>query len=344
MYGTLYQKNQELVYEFLPLFFIIPSSSSSGILNPKAKSAVAVDQKAARLICIFSATSRAHPKSSSATMQGILSLSDPLIFSMSSSSFPGMTWKIDSVISQIHFYPPRVPTHLALKPDQDKTLSISQTVFKTAGSVIDSGTVITRRPPAAYDALKTAFREQMKQYPMAQSAGILDTWYDLSKYNSVKIPPISFLFGGNVELPLDTKGILYPINGSQFCLAFARNMAASDLAIFGNVQQQTLDVVYDEKERDELAESLKGLFSNLSTIIKAELQGTNNQLELLEKMNLKVKNQELGYEVLPLSFIIPSSRSAGMLNFKAKSAAAAGQKAARLICIFSATSRAHPKS
>ncbi|KAL7256586.1 hypothetical protein ACSBR1_010510 [Camellia fascicularis] len=96
-YGTLYQKNQELVYEFLPLLFIIPSSSSSGILNPKAKSAVAVDQKAARLICIFSATSRAHPKSLSATMQGILSLSDPLIFSMSSSSFPGMTWKIDSV-------------------------------------------------------------------------------------------------------------------------------------------------------------------------------------------------------------------------------------------------------
>ncbi|CAL5330253.1 unnamed protein product [Camellia sinensis] len=36
----------------------------------------------------------------------------------------------------------------------------------------------------------------------------------------------------------------------------------------------------EEKERDELAESLKGLFSNLSTIIKAELQGTNNQLEL----------------------------------------------------------------
>ncbi|KAF5949072.1 hypothetical protein HYC85_015029 [Camellia sinensis] len=126
-----------------------------------------------------------------------------------------------------------------------QTLSISQTVFKTAGSIIDSGTVITRLPPAAYYALKTAFRDKMKQYPMAQSAGFLDTCYDLSKYNSVKIPPISFLFGGNVELPLDTKGILYPINVSQVCLAFAGNMAASDLAIFGNVQQQTLDVVYD---------------------------------------------------------------------------------------------------
>ncbi|KAI7987321.1 Aspartyl protease family protein [Camellia lanceoleosa] len=126
-----------------------------------------------------------------------------------------------------------------------QTLSISQLVFKTAGSIIDSGTVITRLPPAAYDALKTAFRDQMKQYPMAQSTRLLDTCYDLSRYNSVKIPQISFLFGGNIELPLDTKGILYAINVSQVCLAFAGNMAASNLAIFGNVQQQTLDVVYD---------------------------------------------------------------------------------------------------
>ncbi|GMQ02759.1 hypothetical protein CsSME_00048845 [Camellia sinensis var. sinensis] len=59
------------------------------------------------------------------------------------------------------------------------------------------------------------------------------------------IPQISFLFGGNIELPLNKKGILYAINVSQVCLAFAGNMAASDLAIFGNVQQQTLDVVYD---------------------------------------------------------------------------------------------------
>ncbi|KAF5958475.1 hypothetical protein HYC85_005700 [Camellia sinensis] len=51
----------------------------------------------------------------------------------------------------------------------------------------------------------------------------------------------------------------------------------------------------EEKERDELAESLKGLFSNLSTIIKAELQGTNNQLELLEKMNLNVAEEYKGF-------------------------------------------------
>ncbi|KAI7987324.1 Aspartyl protease family protein [Camellia lanceoleosa] len=126
-----------------------------------------------------------------------------------------------------------------------KTLSIPLSVFKTAGSIIDSGTVITRLPPAAYDELKTAFRDQMKQYPMAQALGLFDTCYDLSKYNSVEIPQISFLFGGNIEVPLIANGILYAGSASQVCLAFAGNSAASDVGIFGNVQQQTLDVVYD---------------------------------------------------------------------------------------------------
>ncbi|KAA8517955.1 hypothetical protein F0562_015429 [Nyssa sinensis] len=69
---------------------------SFGMLNPKASIAAAAGQKAARLIPIFSATSKAQLILSSAIMQLILSLPDPLIFSMSSSSFPGMTWKIAS--------------------------------------------------------------------------------------------------------------------------------------------------------------------------------------------------------------------------------------------------------
>lgn len=125
------------------------------------------------------------------------------------------------------------------------TLSIPQSVFKTAGAIIDSGTVITRLPPAAYTPLRTAFRQQMKQYPMAQALSILDTCYDLSKYSTVSIPKISFLFGGNIEVPLAANGILYSGSASQVCLAFAGNSAASDVGIFGNVQQQTLNVVYD---------------------------------------------------------------------------------------------------
>ncbi|KAL7165906.1 hypothetical protein ACSBR2_036721 [Camellia fascicularis] len=85
----------------------------------------------------------------------------------------------------------------------------------------------------------------MMQYPMPQALSILDTCYDLSKYSAVSIPKISFLFGDNIEVPLAANGILYAGSASQVCLAFAGNTAASDVGIFGNVQQQTLDVVYD---------------------------------------------------------------------------------------------------
>ncbi|KAG6486399.1 biogenesis of lysosome-related organelles complex 1 subunit 2-like [Zingiber officinale] len=47
--------------------------------------------------------------------------------------------------------------------------------------------------------------------------------------------------------------------------------------------------------RDELAESLADLFTNISTMVKGELEGTNNQLLLLEKMNQKVAEEYNGY-------------------------------------------------
>ncbi|CAM8878483.1 unnamed protein product [Rhodiola kirilowii] len=48
-------------------------------------------------------------------------------------------------------------------------------------------------------------------------------------------------------------------------------------------------------ERDELAESLNELFTNVSTVIKGDLQSTNNMLELLEKMNLRVAEEYKGF-------------------------------------------------
>nr|BAW35441.1 aspartic protease [Sarracenia purpurea subsp. venosa] len=125
------------------------------------------------------------------------------------------------------------------------TLSISPSVFSTAGTIIDSGTVITRLPPAAYTALRTAFRQQMTRYPLTKAMSILDTCYDLSKYSTVTIPTIDFVFGGNVNVPIDSSGILYAGSSSQVCLAFAGNSDATSVGIFGNVQQQTLQVVYD---------------------------------------------------------------------------------------------------
>ncbi|KAB2080325.1 hypothetical protein ES319_A05G063500v1 [Gossypium barbadense] len=126
-----------------------------------------------------------------------------------------------------------------------KKLPISASVFTAGGSIIDSGTVITRLPPTAYTALSSEFRKLMSQYPKAQPLSILDTCYDFTKFSSVSVPMISIFFRGGVEVPIAAKGILYVNTISQVCLAFAGNNDDTDVGIFGNTQQKTLQVVYD---------------------------------------------------------------------------------------------------
>lgn len=46
-------------------------------------------------------------------------------------------------------------------------------------------------------------------------------------------------------MELDARGILYVVSEKQVCLAFAGNEDDSSVAILGNVQQKTLEVVYD---------------------------------------------------------------------------------------------------
>ncbi|XP_057958729.1 aspartyl protease family protein At5g10770-like [Malania oleifera] len=125
-----------------------------------------------------------------------------------------------------------------------KALPIPATVFSSAG-IIDSGTVISRIPPAAYDALKAEFRRQMSKYPLTGALSILDTCYDLSKSKDVTLPKISLFFRGGVEVGVNPGGILYANNATQSCLAFAGNRDDDDIIIFGNRQQLTVEVVHD---------------------------------------------------------------------------------------------------
>lgn len=124
-------------------------------------------------------------------------------------------------------------------------LTISQSVFKTAGTIIDSGTVITRLPPEAYSSMKSTFQQLMAKYPTAPAISILDTCYDFSNFTTVTIPTVAFTFGGNVKVDLAPSGILVAFGSSTACLAFASNNAATAVGIFGNTQQKTLEVVYD---------------------------------------------------------------------------------------------------
>ncbi|RHN67175.1 putative nepenthesin [Medicago truncatula] len=124
-------------------------------------------------------------------------------------------------------------------------LSISSSIFSSGGAIIDSGTVITRLPPSTYASLRNAFRKEMAKYPAASGFSILDTCYDLRGRNNVVVPKISFVFGGGVTVELGAHGVLFTVSSRQVCLAFAANRDDSDITIFGNVQQRTLEVVYD---------------------------------------------------------------------------------------------------
>ncbi|XP_061964785.1 aspartyl protease family protein At5g10770-like [Populus nigra] len=126
-------------------------------------------------------------------------------------------------------------------------LSIDASIFSTSGTVIDSGTVITRLPSTAYSALSSAFRKLMTDYPSTDGYSIFDTCYDFSKNETIKIPKVGVSFKGGVEMDIDVSGILYPVNGlKKVCLAFAGNGDDVQAAIFGNTQQKTYQVVYDD--------------------------------------------------------------------------------------------------
>ncbi|KAG2279579.1 hypothetical protein Bca52824_050799 [Brassica carinata] len=127
-----------------------------------------------------------------------------------------------------------------------KILEIPSTVFSHPRAIIDSGTVITRLPPKAYAALRGAFKEKMKNYTTTSAVELLDTCYDPKGFDTMSVPKVSFSFGGGTTVELGLNGILYPFSASHVCLAFAGNDNDGDFAIFGSVQQMTLQVVYDK--------------------------------------------------------------------------------------------------
>ncbi|CAL5046260.1 unnamed protein product [Urochloa decumbens] len=119
-------------------------------------------------------------------------------------------------------------------------LNIPTSAF-SAGSIMDSGTVITRLPRTAYSALSSAFRAGMKKYHRAPASGILDTYFNFKGQTSISgIPAVALVFSGGAVVDLDPNEIML-----DNCLAFAGNSDDGSLGIIGNVQQRTFEVLYD---------------------------------------------------------------------------------------------------
>ncbi|XBH64099.1 hypothetical protein VPH35_117943 [Triticum aestivum] len=117
-------------------------------------------------------------------------------------------------------------------------LSLPPTVF-SAGTFMDSGTVVTRLPPTAYQALSSAFKANMTQYPAAPPRSLMDTCFDLAGQEKVMIPSVALVFDGGAVVYLDANGIML-----ENCLAFAPIDDDGMHDIIGNVQQRTFEVLY----------------------------------------------------------------------------------------------------
>nr|CAB3467909.1 unnamed protein product [Digitaria exilis] len=120
-----------------------------------------------------------------------------------------------------------------------KRLDVPPSAFR-AGMIIDSGTVVTELQHTAYNALQAAFRKAMAAYPLLPN-GELDTCYNFTGYSNVTVPKIAFEFSGGGTIDLDVpNGILL-----DDCLAFQESGPDDGLGIIGNVNQRTLEVLYD---------------------------------------------------------------------------------------------------
>lgn len=120
-------------------------------------------------------------------------------------------------------------------------LGISPTVF-SAGSVMDSGTIITRLPARAYSALSTAFKAGMRNYTRAPAVSLLDTCFDFTGLDSVSVPSVALVFDGGAVVDIVYDGIMIAVDDVTECLAFSDE---GTLSIIGNVQQRTFEVLHD---------------------------------------------------------------------------------------------------
>lgn len=113
----------------------------------------------------------------------------------------------------------------------------------TGGMIIDSGTTITYLEESAFELVKSEFVKQVK-LPVDESNGTgLDLCFSLpsDEAATVEVPKLVFHFSGaDLELPGENYVIGDP--SGVACLAMG---ASSGMSIFGNVQQQNMQVVHD---------------------------------------------------------------------------------------------------
>lgn len=112
-----------------------------------------------------------------------------------------------------------------------------------AGTIIDSGTVITRFVQPIYTAIRDEFRKQVNG-PFS-SLGAFDTCFASAK--EAVAPAIKFHFTDlDLVLPMENS-LIHSSSGSLTCLSMAAapNNVNSVLNVIANLQQQNLRILFD---------------------------------------------------------------------------------------------------
>lgn len=117
-----------------------------------------------------------------------------------------------------------------------------------AGTVVDSGTVITRWTAPVYAALREEFRRHVAAPSGYTSLGAFDTCFNTDEVAAGGAPAVTIHMDGGVDLALPMENTLIHSSATPLaCLAMAEapQNVNSVVNVVANLQQQNLRVVFD---------------------------------------------------------------------------------------------------
>lgn len=128
-----------------------------------------------------------------------------------------------------------------------KAIGVAASAYSVP-TIIDSGTTISRLASPVYAALRAELVKIISaKYKMAEAFSILDACFvGSSDEISGVVPEVELIFEGGAGLNLRPENVVIEVEKGTSCLSFAGNSnVGGDIAIIGNQQQQSFDVVYD---------------------------------------------------------------------------------------------------
>lgn len=117
------------------------------------------------------------------------------------------------------------------------------------GTIVDSGTVITRISSSFYSLMRDAFRNATISVPTAEPpaplTSLFDTCYNISSLTNLTVfPQLTFHFFNGLDFTLSVYNTLIPLDDvGTACFAFAES--PFNFTIIGNYQQQTFLFTFD---------------------------------------------------------------------------------------------------